>query len=147
MPIELHRAAVTEMDPATLYRLLWLRVSVFVVEQRAAYAELDGRDLEPGAELFWAEEDGHVLSTARMLREPDTLRIGRVATAPEARSRGVASAIMWAAVERCDQIGPGLPILLDAQEHLVDWYARFGFVAEGTRHFEDGIPHRAMRRP
>src|SRR6478736_334519 len=109
MPTELHRAAVTEMDPVTLYRLLWLRVSVFVVEQRAAYAELDGRDLEPGAELLWAEEDGRVLSTARVLREPDALRIGRVATAPDARSRGVASAIMRAAVERCDEIGPGLP--------------------------------------
>lgn len=146
MPIELHRAAVPEIDPGTLYRVLWLRVSVFVVEQQAAYPELDGRDLEPGAELLWAEEDGRVLSTARVLHEPGALRIGRVATAPEARSRGVASTIMRAAVERCDEIGPGLPILLDAQEHLVDWYGRFGFIVEGNRHFEDGIPHRAMRR-
>jgi ElaA protein len=144
--IEYRRAVVADIDPETLYRLLWLRVAVFVVEQRAAYPEIDGRDIEPGAELLWAEEAGEVLSTARVLRDPDALRIGRVATAAEARSRGVASAIMRAAVARCDEIDPGLPVLLDAQEHLVDWYARFGFVAEGERFLEDDIPHRTMRR-
>lgn len=146
MSIEYRRAAVADIAPETLYRLLWLRVSVFVVEQRAAYPEIDGRDIEPGAELLWAEEDGSVLSTARVLRDPEALRIGRVATAVEARSRGVASAIMRAAVERCDEIDPTLPVLLDAQEHLVDWYARFGFAVEGERFLEDDIPHRAMRR-
>jgi ElaA protein len=144
--IEYHRAPVAEIAPETLYRLLWLRVSVFVVEQRAAYPEIDGRDIEPGSELLWAEEDGVVLSTARVLREPGALRIGRVATAPDARSRGVASALMRAAVERCEAIDSALPILLDAQEQLVDWYGRFGFVAEGEGFVEDDIPHRAMRR-
>lgn len=147
MSIEYRRAAVADIAPETLYRLMWLRVAVFVVEQRAAYPEIDGRDIEPGAELLWAEEDGTVLSTARILRDADALRIGRVATAAEARSRGVASAIMRVAVDRCDQLDPTRPILLDAQEHLVDWYARFGFVPEGERFLEDDIPHRAMRRP
>ncbi|MDR5699385.1 GNAT family N-acetyltransferase [Agromyces aerolatus] len=146
MALALHHAAVAEIEPETLYRLLWLRVSVFVVEQRAAYPEIDGRDIEPGAELLWAEEDGLVLATARLLREADALRIGRVATAPEARGRGVASAIMRAAIDRCERVGAGLPIVLDAQEHLLDWYAGFGFVAEGDRFFEDDIAHRAMRR-
>src|SRR5690606_39667565 len=61
MPV-IHRAAVSEIDPLTLYRILWLRVSVFVVEQQAAYPELDGRDIEPYAELLWIEDDGRVRS-------------------------------------------------------------------------------------
>lgn len=75
------------------------------------------------------------------------MRIGRVATAPSARSRGVASALMGSAVERCATLAPGLPVLLDAQEHLAGWYARFGFTVDGERFFEDGIPHLPMRRP
>ena len=134
------------MDPVLLYRLLELRVAVFVVEQRAAYPDLDGRDVEPGAELLWAEEDGAVRSTLRILREPGALRIGRVATAAEARGRGAASALMRSAVERCAELDPALPILLGAQTHLAGWYARFGFVATGHAFQEDGIPHVSMRR-
>jgi ElaA protein len=135
------------MDAVTLYRLLELRVAVFVVEQAAAYPDLDGRDVEDGAELLWAEEDGAVLGTARVLRDPGTMRIGRVATAPAARSRGVASALMRLAVERCAEREPGLPIVLDAQEHLAGWYARFGFAISGAGFVEDDIPHVPMTRP
>ena len=134
------------MDPVVLYRLLQLRVAVFVVEQRAAYPDLDGRDVEPGAELLWAQEGDAVLSTVRVLREPSALRIGRVATAVEARSRGVASVLMRTAVERCDEIDVSLPIVLGAQSHLAGWYARFGFAEYGDPYQEDDIPHVHMRR-
>ncbi|GAA4734872.1 GNAT family N-acetyltransferase [Amnibacterium soli] len=146
MTIGYHRSAAADLDPVVLYRLLELRVAVFVVEQEAAYPDVDGRDVEPGAELLWAEEDGTVLATARVLRDPDAMRIGRVATAASARGRGVASALMRLAVERCAQLAPGAPMVLDAQEHLADWYARFGFTIDGERFHEDGIPHVPMRR-
>ncbi|MDF2919966.1 MAG: putative acyltransferase, partial [Microbacterium sp.] len=87
MAVTLHRAPVAEIDPRTLYRLLWLRVTVFVVEQEAAYPEIDGRHIEPGAELMWASEGDEVLATLRLLREPTNTRIGRVATAAAARGR------------------------------------------------------------
>jgi ElaA protein len=146
MTIAYHRSAAADLDPVVLYRLLELRIAVFVVEQEAAYPDIDGRDVEPGAELLWAEEDGAVLATARVLRDPDVMRIGRVATAASARSRGVASALMRLAVERCAELAPEAPMVLDAQEHLADWYARFGFAIAGERFHEDGIPHVPMRR-
>ncbi|WP_143588032.1 GNAT family N-acetyltransferase [Tersicoccus phoenicis] len=152
MPFDIHHAPVSACDPTLLYRLLWLRVRVFVVEQRAAYAELDGRDIDPGAELMWAAEDGLPVATLRILREPapdddsTVLRIGRVATSATVRGRGVASSLMGAAVARCEQLAPGAPILLDAQAHLADWYARFGFAVTGDPYSEDGIPHLPMGR-
>lgn len=141
------RAEVREMDPVVLYRLLQMRLDVFVVEQSAAYADIDGRDAEPGAELMWAEEDGEILATLRILRDPGASRIGRVATARSARGRGIAADLMRRAVDRCLDLRPTEPILLDAQSHLVDWYGRFGFVAEGEPYVEDAIPHLRMRRP
>jgi ElaA protein len=53
---------------------------------------------------------------------------------------------MRLAVERCAEIAPEAPMVLDAQEHLADWYARFGFVVAGERFLEDDIPHVPMRR-
>ncbi len=146
MPIAYHRAAARDLAPETLYRILWLRVRVFILEQQSAYEDVDGRDIEPGAELLWAEEDGDVLATARVLREPGALRIGRVATAEQARSRGVASELMRRAVARCEELDPSAPILLGAQSHLAPWYARFGFEVDGDGYDEDGIPHLPMRR-
>jgi ElaA protein len=147
----LHSAAVRSIDPVTLYRILQLRIDVFVVEQVAAYPDVDGRDVEDGAELMWAQEDGVVLATLRILDEPSAggggaSRIGRVATARDARGRGIAADLMRRAVDRCVERRPASPILLDAQSHLVDWYGRFGFVVEGEPFADDGIPHRRMRR-
>ncbi|KEP75340.1 hypothetical protein HR12_35555 [Microbacterium sp. SUBG005] len=146
MAVTLHRAPVADIAPLTLYRILWMRVSVFVVEQEAAYPEIDGRDIEPGAELMWASEGDDVLATLRLLREPTNTRIGRVATAPHARGRGIAADLMRAAVSHLDAEAPGIPILLDAQAHLASWYGRFGFVVSGDPFAEDGIPHVPMRR-
>jgi ElaA protein len=135
-------ARLVEMDPRTLYRLLRLRVDVFVVEQACAYPELDGRDLEPDAVHWWAQEGEDVLAALRVLVEPDgARRIGRVVSAPAARSRGLAAELMRRAIA---SIGTG-PVVLSAQSHLEGWYARFGFAASGAGFLEDGIPHIPMR--
>ncbi|MET3468674.1 GNAT family N-acetyltransferase [Microbacterium sp. NPDC006705] len=141
-------ARLTDVPAETLYRLLWLRVSVFVVEQAAAYPELDGRDLEPDTELFWIEDGGRVLATLRLLRDVSgNARIGRVATAADARGRGLSAQLMRAAVERAVERWPGTAIDLDAQKHLAGWYGRFGFEVNGPEFSEDDIPHVPMRRP
>ena len=140
--MNVYAAPVAAIDPVTLYRILRLRVDVFVVEQDCAYPELDGRDLEPTAQLAWAERDGAVIGTLRVLAEPDgSARIGRVVTAPEARGAGVAHALMTRALE----IAAGRDVELHAQSHLADWYARYGFEVSGADYVEDGIPHTPMR--
>lgn len=149
----LHRAPVRDIPAEILYKLLWLRVAVFVVEQRAAYPELDGRDLEPDTELLWIEENGQVLATARVLLDDAgeaserAARVGRVATAATARGRGLGADLMRAAVERAAERWPQIPIVLDAQAHLAGWYGQFGFVVSGPGFSEDDIPHVPMTRP
>lgn len=138
-----HASPAAQLDPPTLYRILALRVDVFVVEQACAYPELDGRDLEPTTQLVWIERDGEVLATLRLLREADgTGRIGRVATAAAARGAGLAGRLITRALELA---GP-VDVVLDAQSHLIAYYGRFGFVADGAQFVEDGIPHVPMRR-
>jgi ElaA protein len=144
--VELHAATFGELDAATLYALLRLRVEVFVVEQQCAYRELDGRDTEPGATHLWLTADGDRTPVAylRILAEPDgSTRIGRVAVAPAARGVGVARQLMEAALAH---IGPRRCVL-DAQANLIGFYRTLGFTATGPEYLEDGIPHVPMRRP
>ena len=145
---EIRHAQLRDIDAETLYRMMWLRVTVFVVEQAAAYAELDGRDLETGTEHFWVSDDeaGDVLATLRLLDDGDAARIGRVATARAARGAGLAADLMGRAIARSTEKWPERTIHLDAQAHLSSWYGQFGFEVTGAQFEEDEIPHVPMTR-
>jgi ElaA protein len=138
----LHDATGPELTAVQLHDILRLRVDVFVVEQKAAYPELDGRDLLPDTRHLWFEEDGAVLAYLRVLLDPGGVRrIGRVVTAAPARGAGLAARLMEAALTI-----PG-EYVLDAQTYVQGFYARYGFVAEGPEYVDDdGIPHIRMRR-
>jgi len=142
--VPLVRAApTTAIDHPTLYAILALRSAVFVVEQNCVYQDLDGRDLEPDAQQLWIEQGGAVVAALRLLTDPGgELHIGRVITAPAARGQGLASTLMWRALE----LAGDAPVEIKAQSYLRDWYARFGFAQTGAEFVEDGIPHVPMRR-
>lgn len=144
MPIEAHVAPFAELDARTFHDLLRLRVDVFVVEQACPYAELDGRDTEAGTRHLWLTRDGAVVAYLRILAEPDGVaRIGRVVVAPAARGAGLAGRLM---TEALTLVGDR-PCVLEAQSHLVGFYAGHGFAVSGPGYVEDGIPHTPMRRP
>jgi ElaA protein len=147
VPAALHHAEPASLPFDLAYRILRLRVDVFVVEQQCAYPELDGRDLDPRTVWVWAaddEDENDVAATLRVLTEPDRgARIGRVATRRDQRSAGTASRLMAYAL---DLIGPARAVSLDAQTYLAAWYERFGFARTGAEFFEDGIAHVPMAR-
>lgn len=132
-----------EITAAQLHDILRLRVDVFVVEQKAAYPEIDGRDLLPGTRHLWIGGAVTVDSYLRLLQDAGgTFRIGRVCTAARSRGKGLAGRLMETALA-----GVGdAPCVLDAQTYAKNFYARYGFVAEGDEFEEDGIPHITMWR-
>ena len=133
-----------DLTTAALHGLLRLRVDVFVVEQRCAYAELDGRDLDPGTVHFVLGPVVAPLAYLRLLSEAGgERRIGRVCTAASARGRGLGRRLLAAALREAGDA----PCVLDAQEHLTGLYGGFGFVPSGPGYDWDGVPHVPMRRP
>jgi ElaA protein len=140
----LHDRAFAELTPHQVYGILGLRSEVFVVEQAAAYLDIDGRDVEAATRHLWFEDDaGTVLATARVLDDGDARRIGRVVTRPDHRGRGLAGALVAHALT-----STAGPWRLDAQSYLLAWYEGFGFVADGPEYEDDdGIPHVPMLRP
>ena len=145
-----HRVKGSDLTTAALYGLLRLRVDVFVVEQRCAYPELDGRDLDAGTVHFWIRPfltddipgDAPV-ACLRLLTEPNgDRRIGRVCTAAPARGRGWSRRLV---AEALAETGDATCVL-DAQAHLTGLYAGFGFTPSGPGYDWDGVPHVPMRR-
>jgi ElaA protein len=142
--MELHVASFADLDTRTLYDLLRLRVDVFVVEQKCAYPELDGRDTEPETRHVWLSRDGAPVAYLRILSNPGgAARIGRVVVAAAERGTGAAGRLMAAALA---EIGDR-PSVLHAQAHLVRFYERYGYAVTGPEYLEDGIPHVPMARP
>lgn len=79
-------------------------------------------------------------------RYGDASCIGRVVTHPLARGGGTGRRLMEEAIRACEARWPGVPIRLEAQQHLERFYASLGFATTGEAYVEDGIPHVSMRR-
>lgn len=144
--VALKRSWAQDLDTATLYQLLKLRVEVFVVEQKCAYPELDGLDLLPETRHFWLDDEGEVISTLRLLEEHEdgvtSFRIGRLCTARGSRGHGYTTRLLQAALAEAGSA----TVRLNAQTYLVDLYAKHGFKPDGEEFDDDGIMHIPMRR-
>jgi ElaA protein len=139
--VELRVAAFRDLANTTLYAILKLRTDVFVVEQKCAYPELDGRDTEPGTRHVWLSRGDEIFAYLRILDDGDVERIGRVVVAPGERGGGYAGRIM---ADALTVIGNRTSVL-EAQAHLARFYAKFGYQQTGPEYLEDGIPHIPMR--
>ncbi|MFI9510109.1 GNAT family N-acetyltransferase [Nocardia sp. NPDC052566] len=144
--VALKRSWALDLDTATLYQLLKLRVEVFVVEQKCAYPELDGLDLAAETRHFWLDDEGEVVATLRLLEEHDngvkSFRIGRLCTSVPWRGHGYTTRLMHAALAEAGSA----TVRLNAQSHLSQMYTKYGFVIDGPEFDDDGIMHVPMRK-
>ncbi|GAB2532590.1 GNAT family N-acetyltransferase [Brachybacterium huguangmaarense] len=146
--LAVRRAHLRELDAPTFYRLAALREAVFCLEQGATDADLDGRELEETTVLVWLEDPhGRPVAQARVLADPEAMRIGRVAVIAERRRGGTGRRLMAEALAVCHELAPRLPVHIDAQAHLEAWYGSMGFATVGEPFMEAGIEHVAMVRP
>ena len=133
-----------ELDKEELYKLMQLRIEVFIVEQDCPYQDLDDLDLH-GTHM-WIEEEGVVLTYLRLnppgtrFKEPS---LGRIVTKEAARSRGLAEIIIYKALEIINN-DYAMPTRISAQSYLEDYYSKFGFVKCSEEYMEDNIPHIEM---
>jgi ElaA protein len=131
-----------------LYRILRLRVEVFIVEQDCPYQDVDGRDPQ-AFHLLGETPSGELVAYARLLPRgvsyPEAAAIGRVVTSMAARGTGAGLRLMEEAIERCrERFGDDTPIRLGAQDYAIPFYRRLGFEPVGEGYLEDGIPHTTM---
>jgi predicted GNAT family N-acyltransferase len=121
-----------------------LRYEVFVDEQGVP-RELEVDEFDPGATHLVAIRDDQVVGTLRMLDHDGAAKIGRVAVRAAARRAGVGARLMDRAAAIASERGFA-EIVVHAQVAVAGFYRRLGYVAEGDRFDEAGIPHIAMRK-
>lgn len=134
----------TELSAEELYEMYRLRVTVFVVEQRCPYQEIDVFD--KAAYHLWLKDAGGIQAYARVL-PPHTCfeeaSIGRVIAVR--RRCGLGSQIVRAAIAVAkDRFSAGL-ITIEAQTQARALYEKAGFRAVSDVFSEDGIPHIKMQ--
>ena len=130
-----------------LHDALRLRTDVFVVEQRCAYAEVDGQDPD-AIHILAHTSDGTLVACARILPPHDggLPHVGRVVVNPEHRGKGIADTLMRFALETLATIYGSRRSALAAQAHLSNFYGKHGYVRTGDEYPWDGIPHVDMTR-
>ena len=130
-----------------MHDILRLRTDIFVVEQKCAYAEVDGQD--PVAVHVMGHANGALIAYARIL-PPDAHglpHVGRVVVAVAHRGRGIAQELMERTLIALKETHGSLRSGMAAQAHLQRFYARFGYVRTSEEYPWDGIPHVDMERP
>ena len=120
-----------------------LRREVFVWEQNVP-EELEHDEYDATATHLVAIIEGEVVGTLRVVDLPEHAKIGRVAVRQQFRGRGVAKAMMQAAMAFAHETGQD-KLYLTAQTDKLGMYEKLGFVAFGEIFDDAGMPHRAMR--
>ena len=142
-----HLKKFNDLLPAELYSIMEVRQLVFVVEQKCAYLDADGKDAE-SHHLMGINEANKLVAYARILPAGLSYKeasIGRVVTHPDERTKGYGKALMEEAVKQTEELFGKVPIRIGAQRYLLRFYESFGFV-KGEDYMEDGIPHSIMIR-
>ena len=120
-----------------------LRRIVFMEEQGVSEAD-ERDDLDAAAIHLLAWRAGHPVGSARLLTFGDTGKIGRVCVLAEARGHGIGSALVRRAVAEFRSVPGVARVVLGAQTHALEFYARLGFAATGPVYDDAGIAHRDM---
>jgi ElaA protein len=130
-----------QLSAELLYEVLRFRQSIFVVEQRSPYADLDGLDQE--ARHLLLRSEGELAGYLRLIPMP--IRIGRVAVASHFRRRGLGRRLMEEGLRVCTERYPAQDIILAAQLNLVPFYSSFGFAVISEPYDDFGVMHVEMR--
>jgi ElaA protein len=129
-----------------LYDAFALRQSIFIVEQKCPYNDIDGHDRD-AIHLLGHDEAGALVAYARLLpagikyAEPS---IGRVATSGVIRGTGAGKILMRAAIAAARAAWWPVTLRIGAQRYVERFYGELGFVPAGETYLEDGIPHVEM---
>ena len=131
-----------------LYESVWLRLEVFVTEQKCYANELDHLD-QASWHLFGRDDKGELVAYLRLVAPGKKFAepaLGRIVTAQSARGIGLGKAIMLRGIEKSKELYPGMGIRLSAQVYARRFYEKLGFRVVGKPYDEDGIMHIEMLR-
>ena len=140
MSMELIVKEFSELSTDELYDILQLRSSVFVVEQKCAYQDLDDKDRD--SIHVWMYDRGIRAYLRISDIEDDSVHIGRVIATD--RRIGLGSSIVSEGIRIArEDLGADV-IKVEAQTYAEGLYLKHGFIRKSEEYLLDGIPHVRM---
>lgn len=141
--MELKVKRFNELSLDELYKILKLRVDVFVVEQSCPYEEIDDNDQK--AIHVWFEDKEKIMAYLRIMDkgvESEYVSIGRVIASE--RRKGFGTKILEEGIKVAKDYFNADLIYLEAQVYAKILYEKLGFKVISDVFDLDGIPHVKM---
>lgn len=140
--------AFNELTIDQLYKIMQLRMAVFVVEQHCIFQDADDKDQHAWHLCAWNDEE--LVAYTRLLPPGISYTeasIGRVLNAKSVRGKNVGKELMERSIEGVYQLFGKGAIKIGAQLYLKKFYEGFGFATCGDIYLEDEIEHIKMLLP
>ncbi len=135
-----------ELTNEELYKILQLRIEVFVVEQNCVFQDCDDKDQQSYHYMGW---QGDKLVAYTRLMPPGIAyansSIGRVVTSSLVRGNKIGRELMKRSINKMIKLFGKVSITIGAQLYLKNFYESFGFIKTGDIYLEDGIEHIKMQ--
>lgn len=133
-----------ELTLKELYEILKVRAEIFVVEQNIVYQDCDDIDYR-SFHVFYKDENERITAYLRLfykLDEPGTVRVGRALT--RKHGEGLGGKILKEGIEFAFEKMKAIRLFMDAQEHAIGFYEKYGFRVISDRFIEEDIYHVEM---
>ena len=136
MEIKVH-LATTQQELAHVREI---REKVFIMEQNVPEdVEID--QYEDSSNHIVALLDEEFIGTARWRKTEDGIKLERFAVLKEKRGLGIGKKLVEFILEK---IKNEPFVYLHAQDHVISFYKKFGFIPVGDHFYEGGISHQKM---
>lgn len=134
-----HLKSFNELSTTELEQIFRLRQSIFIVEQKSFFNDIDGKDYE--ALHLFNEEDEEIWAYSRILEYEEHVVFGRVTVKQDKRGNGNGKKLLDKVFEVLNQNYPYKNIHILAMSYLKSFYESYGFKAVSDEYIIDQHPH------
>lgn len=131
-----------ELDLSELEQILRLRQSIFIIEQKAYFEDIDGND-DKAIHIF-NKNNNQVWAYVRLLIYDNSITLGRVTISKNMRGNGSGRLLLNKALDFIKENYPSHNIEIVAMSYLRAFYKSLGFRSISSVYIMDDHPHEDM---
>lgn len=128
-----------ELSPKELEQIFRLRQSIFIVEQKSYFNDIDGNDYD--AHHLFNITDGEIWAYCRIIEYKHKIIFGRVSVCKNKRGNGNGRLLLKKVLEIIYKDFESKNIHIMAMSYLTDFYESFGFKSVSDIYIIDQHPH------
>lgn len=129
-----------QLSTKELEQIFRLRESIFIVEQKSYFNDIDGRDYD-ALHLFNKDANDEIWSYSRILEFTDYVVFGRITVAKHKRGNGSGRKLIDKVFEVLNERYPTKDIHILAMSYLQNFYESYGFKPVSEEYVVDQHPH------